>query len=272
MQKKSLLSQSQQAAAPKPPTPSATEMALPVVPTNNGAIDKLLSGGVPVAAPFESAGSSVPYLGFYYGIGAGADAIKRALPHVRKGDLILTAGGDYVHVPSPAKVFLFTAHQHWAERVPITQQLVRASLDPQGRESALREEIEALVVVLAGDKLLPATWRAKGGACRGLVRALSELAKAQKPEWLDQSEAHKLTARVQMPWARFVAEIDYHLVTSRGGNDYVVTGASCRPIDPDNFYHFRELLINGGGTHLLDEAIAEHKLKLAEVTAKLAAS
>src|SRR5262245_14790342 len=182
-------------------------LALPAA----GAIDKLMGGGPPVAPPYISAGNATAYLFFYYGIGEGAEAAKKALPHLRKGDLVLVANGEYAILRSPATIFLCTAHQDWAERVPATQQVIKASLEPQGRGSAMKEELEALVLILSGDELMPATWRTKGAACRGPVLALKELVAAATPEWLGQSEAHRITAKIPMPWARFVAEIDYRL-------------------------------------------------------------
>jgi hypothetical protein len=270
MQKKSLLTKAQEAVVAEAPGAKAAEMTLAVAADGKEGLAKLM-GGPPPAAPYVSAGSTTPYLSFYYGIGEGAEAAKKALPNVRKGDLVLVAGGEYTVRRSPVRLLLGTAQQHWAERVPATQQLVRAALEPQSRGSASKEEVEALVLVLAGEGLVPATWRTKGGACRGLVRALQELVAASTQEWLDQSEAHRLTAKIPYPWARFVAEIDYRLETSRSGNEYVATDAVCRPIDPDTFATLRDVLADAEHSRLLAETYAEHERKLAEVRQKLAA-
>jgi hypothetical protein len=269
MQKKSLVAKAQEAAA-EVPGARTTEMTLAVPATGNGGIDKLM-GGPPVAEPYVSAGNSTPYLFFYHGIGEGAEAAKKAMPNLRKGDLVLVADGEYTILHSPVIMLFCIAHQHWAERVPATQQVVKASLEPQGRGSSLKEEIEALVLVLSGDTVVPATWRTKGAACRGPVLALKELVAAATPEWLAQSEAHKLTGKLQMPWARFVAEVDYHLETGRSGNEYVATGAVCRPIDPDTFAKLRDFLATDENKVLLGEAFTEHERKLSEIKGKLAA-
>jgi hypothetical protein len=268
MQKKSLLSTAQETAAAPGPEARAPELLLPVAATGDGGLDRLLGGCLPVAAPYESAGAAPPYLFFYYGIGDGAEGAKKALPNVRKGDLVLVAHGEYSIVRPPVRLFLRTAHQHWAERLPTTQQLLKATLTPQGRGSPLREEVESLVLLQAGDGLVPATWRTKGGACRGPVLALKELAAADKPEWLAQSEAHKLTAELEQPWVRFVAEIDYGLETSRGGNEYVVTGAVCQPVGPDALARLRDFLANPESLRLFGEALAEHERKVGEIMAK----
>jgi hypothetical protein len=270
MQKKSLLTKAQEAVVAEAPGAKATEMTLAVAADSNGGLAKLMSGPPP-AAPYVSAGGATPFLFFYYGIGEGAEAAKKALPNVRKGDLVLVSGGEYSILHSPVTLFLGRSHQHWAERVPATQQLVKATLEPQSRGSALKEEVEALVLVLAGDGLVPATWRTKGAACRGLVRALQELVAASSPEWLEQSEAHRVTAKIAYPSARFVAEIDYHLETSRGGNEYVVTDASCRPVDPDRYATLRDFLADADRNRLLGETFAEHERKVAEVRQKVTA-
>jgi hypothetical protein len=270
MQKKSLLTRSQESAARQVPTANPTDMTLAITFTGSGGLEKLMGGGLPVETPYQSAGGSTPYMFFYYAIGDGAEAAKKALPTVHKGDLVLVANGEYEVLHSPVTMFICTGHQHWAERVPATQQLIKATREPQGRGSSQREEIEALVLVRAGDKLIPATWRTKAGACRGLVLALKELAAAATPEWLGQSEAHKLTAKLSMPWARFVADIDYGLETSRTNNEYVLTGAVCRPIDPNTFALLQNFLTNDDGMELLRETFAEHERKVTEVRAKLA--
>jgi hypothetical protein len=270
MQKKSLLAKAEEAAAAEPQGSKATEMSLTVPAADNGALTKLM-GVPPPSAPYVSAANVTPYLFFYYGIGEGAEAAKKAHPTLRKGDLVLFANGEYTILRSPVRMFVCTGGQHWAERVPATQQLVKASLEPQGRGSSLKEELEALVLVLAGGKLVPATWRTKGAACRGPVRALQELVEARTSEWLAQSEAHKVTAKIPMPWARFVVDVDYHLETSRSGNEYIATDAHCPPIDPDMFAMLRDFLTVSENRVQLDEAFAEHERKLGEIKAKLAA-
>jgi hypothetical protein len=273
VQKKSLLAKAQETAGVAVPGAKASEMTLGVTATGNGGLDKLMGGGPPVAVPYVSAGDSPPYLFFYYGIGEGAEAAKKALPNVRKGDLVLVADGEYTILHSPVTVLFCTAHQHWAERVPATQQVVKASLEPQGRGSPLKEEIEALVLVLADDGLIPATWRTKSAACRGPVLALRELAAAPTPEWVAQSEAHRITAKIQQPWARFVAQIDYRLEASRSsGNEYVATDAVCHPIDPDTFAKLRDFVNASENQQRLGEAYAEHTRKVNEVKEKLAAA
>jgi hypothetical protein len=187
---------------------------------------------------------------------------------VRKGDLVLMASGTYTILRSPATMWFCSAHHHWAERVSSTQQLVTVRLE-QGRQAGLREEIEALLLVLTDDGLVPATWRVKGAACRGVLQALQELARAATPEWLAQSEAHKVTAKLAMPWTRFVVEIDYHMETSRSGNEYVVTGALCRPINPDTFAKLRDFLAVSENQLRLGEAYGEHKRIVGEIKAKL---
>src|SRR5262245_47280526 len=133
MQKKSLLTRAQETTAAQVPGANATEMTLATLPAGNDAIAKLMRGDPPLAAPYVSASSSTPYLFFHYGIGEGAEAAKKALPHLRKGDLVLVSSGKYTTLRSPVTLFLITAHQHWAERSPATQQLVKACLTPQSR-------------------------------------------------------------------------------------------------------------------------------------------
>jgi hypothetical protein len=270
MQRKSLLTKAQEAAVAEAPGPGASEMNLGLATAGDGRLAKLM-GGPPPAAPYVSAGSATPYLFFYYGIGEGAEAAKKSIPSLRKGDLVLVANGAYAVLRSPLTVFFCTAAQHWAERVPATQQILRASLEPQGRGSPLKEEVEALVLVSTGDGLVPATWRTKGAACRGPVRALQELVRASTAEWLAQSEGHTVTAQLPTPWSRFVAEFDYDLETGRNGQEYVKTGVVCRPVDPDAFARLRNFLGVAANQLRLGEAFAEHERKLDEVKAKLAA-
>lgn len=269
MQKRSLLSEYQMKIAAEMAAGEASEKPLANVATGNSGTNIPIGGGPFLQMPCGSESSVSFYLFFYYEIGGGVGAVREALPNVRKGDLVLKAGSKYTILPSPVTMWLCSAYHYWAERVSSSQQLVSVRQETQDRESRLKEEIEALVLVLSDDGLAPATWRTKGAACRGPREALQELARAGTPEWLAQSEAHKVTDKLPMPWTRFVVEIDYHLEMSRNGNEYVVTGALCRPINPETFTQLRDYLTDPKNQLQLGQVYDEHRRRLNEVKQRL---
>jgi len=269
MQTKSLLSEYQQKMAAEMASTKTSEVTPTGVATGKIRIDNRMNASSTVAMPCVSPSNATPYLFLYYEIGGGVEAAKRSLPNVRTGNLVLKSSGNYTLLPSPAAMWFCTAHHHWAERIPATQKLVTVRLAPQDRASGLKEEVEALVLVPTHEGLVPATWRAKGAACRGPLVALHELARPATPEWLAQSEAHKVTGKLQMPWTRFVAETDYRLETSRAGNEYVVTSARCQPINTDMFTKLRDFFAISENKLRLGEVYGEHKRIVDEVKAKL---
>jgi hypothetical protein len=271
MRTKSLLSEYQQKMAAEMAAMKTSEITPTIVTTESSRIVNQMDGGSPETMANDSAKSATPFLFFYYEIGGGAEVAKKALPNVRKGDLVLKTDGKYTIVPSPATMWFCTAHHHWAERIPSTQKLVTVRLAPQDRASGLKEEVEALVLVLTHEGLVPAAWRAKGAACRGPLQALQELVRAATPEWLAQSEDHKATGKLPMPWTRFVVEIDYRLETGRTGNEYVVTRALCRPINPDMYAKLRDFLAVSEKRLRLDEVYGDHKRIVNEIKAKMVA-
>jgi hypothetical protein len=129
-----------------------------------------------------------------------------------------------------------------------------------------------LLVLSPKGGLVPVTWRTRKGACRGLVACMQELLSAATPEWPQQSEGHRVAAQLPSPWMRFVVEIDHYLEKPRrtGGNDYPVTSATHRPIDPDMFGLLKGFLKEEGNQKLLAEVYAAHESKLKEVDEKLA--
>jgi hypothetical protein len=269
MKMKSLLSKSQETAATAtvPPAAQTTEMTLTPVAPGNTTLGKLLSDRPLVDRVIETNGNSTPYLHAWWGTGN-----QQPIPGVKKGDLVLVTPTDQTRLEPPVKGFLCMARQYWCSRVPATGQVVRASLEMQPRGSNLDEEVEALLLVLSpAGVLLPVTWRTRKGACRGLVSCMQEQLAAATPEWVQQSEGHKVAAQLPSPWMRFVVEIDHRLEQPRrgGGNPYPVTSAVCRPIDPDSFSLLKTFLADDANQALLAEVFATHEAKLKEVDAKL---
>jgi hypothetical protein len=270
MQKKSLLSKAQEAAATaSKPAASPIEVAA-LVPLATGDADLAkLMGDRPLVGPVVESAGGTPYIYGWWGTGN-----QRLIPGIKKGDLVLAADNEHIKLEPPIKGFLLAARQQRCERVPATGQLVRASLEKQATSSKLDEEIEALLLIVApAGELVPVTWRTRKGACRGLVACMKELLGAGTPEWAQQDEAHKVAARLSQPWARFTVEIDHRLEQPKqqGGNPYPVTSAVCRPIDPDSFSLLKSFLADEDNKKLLKEVYAAHQAKLKEVDEKLSA-
>jgi hypothetical protein len=269
MQKKSLLTKAQETAATATVAPPAqtTEMALAPVATGEGALSRLMGDRPLVDRVVETNGSSTPYLYAWWGTGN-----QQPISGVKKGDLVLVTPTGQARLEPPVRGFLCTAQQHWCERVPATSQVVRASLEMQAKGSKLEEEVEALLLIRTpAGVLLPLTWRTRKGACRGLVSCMQEQLAAATPEWVQQSEGHKVAAQLPAPWMRFVVEIDHRLEQPRqqGGNPYPVTSAVCRPIDPDMYNLLNTFLADNANQALLAEVFATYEGKLKEVDAKL---
>jgi hypothetical protein len=271
MQKKSLLSKAQEAApaAMKPAPVEPGEMVLASPASGDVALAKLMGDRPLVAGVIESAGSGTPYMYSWWDTGS-----QQPIGGVKKGDMVLAAFGEQTKLELPIKGFLCTARQQWCERVPATGQVASASLEKQANGSKLEEEVEALLLIVSREgSLIPVTWRTRKGACRGLVTCMQELLAAATPEWLQQSEAHRLTARLCSPWMRFTVEIDHRLEqpSRPGRNPYPVTSAVCRPIDVDMFTTLKTFLFEEANQKLLAEVYATHQAKLQEVDDKLPA-
>lgn len=271
MQKKSLLTKAQEAstAALKPSPVQPGEMALAPLGSGDVALAKLMGAQALVQGVVESAGSSTPYVYSWWGTGS-----QQPIGGVKKGDLVLAAFGEQAKLEPPVKGFICTARQQWCERVAATGQLVRASLEKQPKGTKLEEEIEALLLIVSpAGSLVPVTWRTRKGACRGLVTCMQELLAAATAEWLEQSESHRLTAKLPSPWMRFTVEIDHRLEQPNrpGGNPYPVTSAACYPINPDMFTMLKTFLSDEANQKLLAEVYGTHEAKLQEVDEKLSA-
>jgi len=265
MQKKSLLTKNQEAMATAPKATGAEEMALAPILSPNGALATLM-GEQPLVADVVETASAPPYLTGWWGTGE-----QKPIPGVAKGDLVLSYQGEQVRFNPPVRGFVCCGRQHWVERIPASQKVVRASLQQQARGAPMSEEIEALLLIFApGGELVPVTWRAKKGVCRGLVTCLKELQYAATPEWVAQSEAHKIAGKIATPWMRFTVQIDYYHKDGGTGNQYPVTSATTQPIDPDTFGKLRDFLASTDNQALLAEVYATHVAKLKEVDEKLA--
>src|SRR5262245_15373300 len=269
MQKKSLLSKQQEASATAvPPQTTKTkndEMTLVPVAGANNALATLM-GEKPLVAGVVETASTPHYLYGWWGTGD-----QKPIAGVGKGDLVLSDDGEHAKINPPIVGFICTGRQQWVERIPATQKIVRASLQQQPRGGTMSEEIEAMLLIFAPDgHLVPVTWRGKKGVCRGLVTCLKELQAAATPEWVAQSEAHRIVGQITTPWMRFSIRIDYHLRDGGNGNQFPITSASTQPIDVNTFSKLRDFLASSDNQTLLAEVYAAHELKLKEVDEKLA--
>lgn len=173
------------------------------------------------------------------------------LPGLQDGDQIMVhpePGG--VERLQPMRFTMMQCKQYWVSKDPAGNRL-GASAEPHVRQAGWAEEVLAACLVYVprggGVEAVPASCVFKTVKCPAALSVKLQIDAAEKPEWADQSPAHKMAfAALAKPFLRVVGSVTTGKRTSSGGYGYVGARSIVSPATPAEWKAVKDLLESGG--------------------------
>jgi hypothetical protein len=190
-----------------PPSANPVQAA----PGTTGSLDRFaISRPIDVDPP----GGGVPFVQVCHPSCRRMQAITRAIPKIREGDVVVVNGETIRPV---LRLHMLHGAQYWAEMAPDDGQLLEVSRTrPTDPDSSLAEHIESLILAYTSDGILAAkaTWRkTRAPLAKVMVAALQE----REGLWFEFTGTPRIEDR-----------------TSRDGIAYKIVTADIAPINADD--------------------------------------
>lgn len=189
------------------------------------------------------------------------------LGQVSEGDMCFISQ-EHICKLDVAKIGWLCHKQYWAETNPAGEML---SATFQEKPHPFKEHVEAVVLVYFDDRIVPANVRFRTTKCPAAKVMSKALEDASKPEWGDQSPAHKETLVANQPFMRFYGEM--LLGPSRpsrsSGLPYRPTVCTVKPTGVAEWRLLKEFCDNPESQKALDEAAKRFEFRIADVTKKV---
>lgn len=221
--------------------------------------------GINLPPPLQSI---TPYVQFLNAKSPSFGKVLAALPETEEGDLILM--GDRPERLNPFRFILIRAGVHYSE-IDHTGTILASTTDPEiaRANKALKEYIEAVVLVFASRGLVAARCRFSSARLKAIRTALDGLDAAQTPGWGKQSPEHATALLIEDPRFRFVSTVKTSWTTSRGnGFRYQIATAICRPAGQGDIAAIRAWFADPVSLLDLHGAVQSYEDSLAEARSK----
>jgi len=154
-------------------------------------------------APTVKPRALCPYVAFVHPMSPSWGSLSTKCPGLQESDPVLVGPGDAARKLAPFKYHLLTAKQYWTKgdsQGNVTDWSLTSKAD-------FGENVEAVILVMVDDKLVPATCQfrtTKSGGVHPMVQALETSA---GEDWAKLSPQHKETLVCQKPFMRFYGEV-----------------------------------------------------------------
>jgi hypothetical protein len=152
--------------------------------------------------------SRTSYVTFVSNKSASFGLMLVSIPDLADGDPVLVQPEPLLPVKlSPFRFFWpGLAFQHWSA-LDESGQITETVLEDPGRDSGMGEHIEACILVIHGNALIPARCTFKTTKTGAFHAANEALRVASTPAWADISAAHRATLSAPAPWLRFTTTV-----------------------------------------------------------------
>jgi hypothetical protein len=233
----------------------------------NGALACLPQGFGELDTPISTPEiNRVPYIQFVYAKSKNYGAMLQKIPTLREGEpvLVLPAPANPIKL-NPLRYFLLHASEYWGQ-YNTSGELVAVSRtkpdDPQAKPK-WDQVIEAAVLVVLDDRLVPAQVRFKTTTCPAIYPAILALAEAKTGAWVKKGPEYAFTAKCDKPWARFVTHASRTERTNRErGTVYSCMEAQVHPTNASEFVLLSEFFNTEENVGLLNEVAAAYRKRV----------
>lgn len=240
--------------------------------SNSGAGLPVGFGGVGGLDVGDQLFQALPYVQFISSKGQSFGEVARQIPSIQDGDPILVRAKAATKL-NPFRFYLAAAFQHFS-MVDTMGCIVKATLDSTVARSdrAWQEHIEALIIVVLDDELVPArcTFKTtKTNAAHTAIKTLREI-REEPEEWAKRSPEHKLTVKVPLDWARFTTTVTLKRGTSRStGFNYVAANGFAEPTGAADWKLLADAMKDDNFNMLCDDTLRRHEQRISEVKQKV---
>lgn len=210
------------------------------------------NSGVGLPSGFESMPMIVPdslyqrspYVLFVHPRGGNFAELKAAIPSLVEGDPVLVIDGQPPQKLDPLKFILLRADRYFAQ-VDATGAIRQVTRDVEkarkGRD--WKDHYETVLLVLLPDRVVPARCTFKTTKTNAIANALKALARAQTPEWANESAAHKATLAIPDARFRFVTTVTLRRGTGQtSGVAYTAANGFVNPLSSTEWSNLSDAL------------------------------
>lgn len=249
----------------------ASETNAAVVESNPGAglpVAFLQDTAIEVAAPIFQ---GTPYVSFVSSRGSGYVRLSSILPDLEEGSPVLILPQPEKPVLlDPFRYYLVASKYHYSE-VDNRGEIVRSTFDRDKAKGdrQLLEHVEAIILVVLSDRIVPATCTFKTTKLSGIQPAIEAFTTASTPEWGALSAEHKASLIVPDPRFRFVTTVRMRPGTSRStGNNYIAAQGIVRPTGAADWKAIADWLKDQANRERVTAVKARFSRRLQEVASR----
>lgn len=193
-------------------------------------------------------------------------------PHLKEGEPVLFTPDDAPIRLDPFRFILAHAKAHYSE-IDGEGKIVRTSFsrDEAAKDKTLQEHVEAMILVIIGEKLVPARCTFKGTKVKAGWIAISALEIAKEGDkWSKISPDHKASLVVPDPRVRYSTTVtmSFGNVSRSSGHKYTVASGFAKPTTAPDWQLLATFLPREDFRAAADAVFAAWKDRLAEITPK----
>jgi hypothetical protein len=211
---------------------------------------------------------NTPYIQFLNAKSPSYPKVVAAIPDVQEGDVVLM--GQNIQRLEPARFYVIHARVHYSE-VDAAGNVLRSTTDPEraSGDKKLAEHIEAVLLVVTPDGLVPARCQFKGARLKAIRNALDTLEEAKTAAWGAKSKEHEASLVSPDARFRFVSTIRVTFQTSRSnGFKYALATSTAKPSGVADWKMVGEFFQDPVNVKLTEAVIESWKERLAHVAGK----
>lgn len=197
-------------------------------------------------------------------------AFAMKLPGLQEGEQILVypEPGPVVKL-QPMRFTMIACLQYWVQKDGAGNR-VGISKTQKPRTDKWGEEIHAACIVYSTHsgqtEAIPASCTFKTVKCPAALSVKLQIEAAEKVEWAQQSEAHKMAfAALSKPFLRVVGSVSVNKRTAQSGFSYTSARAIVSPATPTEWLALKNLIESPDGKQQFADLSAAYKQRLAEL-------
>lgn len=201
---------------------------------------KLAVGGITLPAFLSTDEQGLPdvpdlsgYLGFAHPQSDNWDKMSQV--GLKTGDPFLFHDGSYVNLNGKVEMFLLIGDEFKSLMIGKKGTFLHVTRDMNeqmqyDKRNYLQEHYIVLMLVKVGSELIPIKGDFRGPKSQGLKTAINATKAASEPQWINKTEAHKITAAFPKPFGRVFHTMTTHREVSKSsGDEYHPTSCNSRP-------------------------------------------
>lgn len=216
--------------------------------------------------------SRTPYVQFVSSKSKNYGELLGKIPSLREGEPVLVQPAPAHPVKlSPMKYFLLHATEFWGQYNQLGELVAVSSTKPEPTNGGPRydQTIEATVLVVLEDRLVPAQVRFKSTKCPAVYPAIRAMEEAKTPAWGKKGDDYAFTLKIDRPWGRFTCSANRTTRTNREkGTEYQTMEAVVNPTSAADLTKLVKFLQDKDAMALLQDVAAQYRKRVEAAKAK----